>query len=159
MSDDSDSRTTADKVKEIMKKFFSPNSKPTMETFPELIDCIVWLRFALAVFFGLWIGNESQNRGGANIMFGLNFIAFLPILYCQTFLGADQDSYGSKLFFSGIVQGLALAMLIWIYFYTESHAEDEAVFAVEFSKLLTDDEVISPVILGDDPQIPEESEF
>jgi len=154
----SDDLRTSDKVKEIMKKFLSPNSKPNMDTFPELVDCIVWLRFALAVFFGLWIGNESQNRGGANIMFGLNFIAFLPILYCQTFLGADQDSYGSKLYFSGIVQGLALALLIWIYFYTESHPEDEAVFASAFSKLLTDEVVISPVV-GEEPQIPQESEF
>jgi len=73
-------------------------------------------------------------------MFGMNCIAFVPILYCQTFLGVDQDSYGSKLYFSGIVQGLALAVLIWIYFYTESHAEDEAAFALEFSKLLTDEQ-------------------
>lgn len=91
-------------------------------------------------------------------MFGLNFIAFVPILYCQTFLGADQESYGSKLLFSGIVQGLALAMLIWIYFYTDQHSEDEAVFTSAYSTFLTEEVVISPVTV-DIPEVPEESEF
>lgn len=156
MSDDDSS--TSDKVKEIIKKFLSPNSKPTMETFPELIDCIVWLRFALAVFYGVWVGKQSHNGGGGNILVALNFIAFPPILYCRTILVADQDSYGSKLIFSGIIQSFALALLTWIYFYTESHAQDEAVFASAFSKLLADEEVISPEIFHDTGVL-EESEF
>lgn len=130
-----------------------------MENFPELVDCIIWLRFALAVFFGLWIGNESPNRGGANIMFGLNFIAFVPILYCQTFLVVDQESYGTKLLFSGIAQGLALAMLIWIYCYTSQHQEDEAIFASAYSKLMSAEEVVSAVTGDAAAGVPDESEF
>mmetsp|Transcript_16873 Transcript_16873/g.38694 ORF Transcript_16873/g.38694 Transcript_16873/m.38694 type:complete len:156 (-) Transcript_16873:191-658(-) len=154
----SDYSGSADKAKEIFKKFLSPNSKPTMETFPELVDCIIWLRFVLAIFFGIWIGNETPNRGGANIMFGLNFIAFVPILYCQTFLGTEQDSYGSKLLFAGVVQALGLSMLIWIYFYTDQHPEDKNVFSAAYSKLVTEEVVISSVT-GDAPEVPDESEF
>ena len=153
MSDDDSSKI--EKMKRIMKKFLDFNSKPTMETFPELIDCTIWLRFVLAVFFGTWIGHESKNRGGANILFGLNFITFLPILWAKTFLGADQDSYGSKLLFSGVVQGLALSMLIWIYFYTESHRSDETIFITAFSSY--NGEEVSPET-EDDPQITQEEE-
>jgi len=155
----SDDASTVEKVKGNLKKFLSPNSKPTFKTFPELVDCVVWLRFVLAVFFGIYAGKTSRVGGVANILAALNFIAFPPIVYCQSFLAADQESYGTKLYFSGIAQGLALAMLIWIYFYTESHAQDEAVFAAAFSKLLADvEEVVSPVV-GVATGIPDESEF
>jgi len=131
-----------------------------METFPELVDCIVWLRFILAVSFGFWIGNESPNRGGANLMLGLNFIAFPPIFYCQTFLGADQESYGTKLYFSGIVQGLSLALLIWIYCYTSSHPEDEEAFASLFGKIVSDEDVVYVYTETQETiEMPEESEF
>lgn len=62
-------------------------------------------------------------------MFGLNFITFVPMLYCTTFLGANQDSYGTKLLFSGVVNGFATMLLIWIYIYTISHVDDEKVLA------------------------------
>jgi len=154
----------SDKLKKILKKFTSPNSKPTADTFPELVDCIVWLRFFLAIIFGVWIGyeRESKNRGTANILFGWNFVAFLPILYCKFFLGADQDSYGNKLLFSGIIQGLALSMLIWFYFYTDSHTIDEAAFVSAFNKLLLtnadSDEGNSPMI-ENESTIVDDSEF
>lgn len=155
----SDDQSTADKVKAIAKKFFAPNSKPTMETFPELVDCIIWLRFALAVFFGVYAGTNLKNGStGGNLLMGLNFIAFPPAVYCQTFLAADQESYGLKLYFSGLFQGLALAMLIWFYFYTAAHEKEEAIFAAAFANLVGG--------LGDagsdsgvESVIPEESEF
>ena len=154
MSEDS---KTSDKVKETIKKFLSPNSKPTFETFPELVDCVVWLRFSVAVFFGFWIGKQHRS-GGGNILVALNLITFPPVFYCQTFLGADQESYGSKLFFSGVVQSLALAMLIWIYFFTESHESDESTLALAFGQILVDEESFSLDEIGDTP-IPEETEF
>lgn len=158
MSDDS---SFPDKVKEIIKKFFSPGSKPTMETFPELVECMVWLRFVLAVSFGIWVSTQSDAKAGANILLALNFISFPPILYCKHILQADEDSFGSKLYFAGIVQALALTILIWVYFYTESHAREEAVFVSVFSKLLAaqqEDDVIAPDT-GGATGIPEESEF
>ena len=152
----SDDASIVDKVKENMKKFLTPNSKPTMETFPELVDCIVWLRFVLAVFFGVWIG--KQGGGGSSILAILNFITFPPIFYCRTFLAADADSYGSKLYFSGVVQGLALATLIWVYFFTDSHTQDEAALASVLDNVAADQEVVSSNI-GDDATMDVDSEF
>jgi hypothetical protein len=83
-------------------KIFAVNSKPTATTFPELPDYIVWARFILAVGYGIWLGTSGQSRGGAGLMFGLNFVVFLPMLYCTTFLGADSESYGTKILFSGV---------------------------------------------------------
>ncbi len=133
----SDDRSTADKLSAIAQKFFAPNSKPTMETFPELVDCIIWLRFALAVFFGVYAGTQLTNGGtGGNLLMGLNFIAFPPAVYCQSFLAAVPESYGLKLYFAGLFQGLALAILIWFYFYTAAHEKEEALFAAVFTNLV-----------------------
>lgn len=109
----------------LLKKFVSLNSKPTIETFPELPNVIVWLRCILAIIYGAWLGIGNLTRGGAGVMFGLNFITFLPIIYCSTYLGADQESFGTKIYFGGVANSLALMLLIWVYFYTVEHADDE----------------------------------
>lgn len=155
----SDDESTVDRVKGIVKKFLSPNSKPTMETFPELVDCIIWLRFALAVFFGFYAGNQAKNGGGGNLLVALNFIAFPPAVYCQTFLAADQESYGTKLYFSGLFQGLALAVIIWIYFYTAFHDQEEAAFVEAFGNLVAGGGDAASDSGAGDSVIPEESEF
>lgn len=55
----------------------------------------------------------------------LNFVSFAPMVYCMIILQADSDSYGGKLLFAGLPNALALVLLIWIYFYTSAHEEDE----------------------------------
>ncbi len=130
----SEDPSTADKMKGILKKFLSPNSKPTYESFPELVDCVIWIRFVLAVCFGIYAGTQGRV-GGGNILVALNLIAFPPIVYCQSFLSADPESYGIKLLFSGLVQALALAVVIWTYFYTAAHEQEEAAFAAAFAIL------------------------
>lgn len=67
----------------ILQKFFALNSKPTKETFPELPNMVIWMRFVLAACYGFWLGAGTQ-RGGVGILFGLNFVTFVPILYCNT---------------------------------------------------------------------------
>jgi hypothetical protein len=118
--------------KSLLEKLLTPGWKPSPTTFPELPDCIIWMRFALAICFGIFIGLESKSRGGVNIMFALNLIAFVPIFYATTYLGASQDEFGAKLIFGGVVQGLALTILIWVYFYTGSHVQDVVAFASVF---------------------------
>eukprot|EP00531_Pseudo-nitzschia_arenysensis_P016380 CAMPEP_0116129818 /NCGR_PEP_ID=MMETSP0329-20121206/8124_1 /TAXON_ID=697910 /ORGANISM="Pseudo-nitzschia arenysensis, Strain B593" /LENGTH=156 /DNA_ID=CAMNT_0003624105 /DNA_START=109 /DNA_END=579 /DNA_ORIENTATION=- len=155
----SDDQSTADKIKGIMKKFLSPNSKPTYESFPELVDCVIWIRFILAVVFGIYAGTQGRV-GGANILIALNLIAFPPVVYCQSFLSADPESYGIKLLFSGLFQALALAVVIWTYFYTAAHEQEEAVFAAAFGNLLG--AAAGDAVLAEDvgaTMIPEESEF
>ena len=155
----SDDQSTVDKVKGIMKKFLSPNSKPTYETFPELVDCVIWLRFVLAVVFGFYAGSQGRV-GGANILVALNLIAFPPVVYCQSFLSADQESYGIKLLFSGLFQALAVAVVIWTYCYTAAHEKEDAAFAAAFGNILAaagaGDAIAED---GGASVIPEDSEF
>ena len=148
------------KITTLLKKFVSLNSKPTIETFPELPNIIVWLRCILAIIYGAWLGIGNLTSGGAGVMFGLNFITFLPIIYCSTYLGADQESFGTKIYFGGVANSLALMLLIWVYFYTAEHADDElkladALVAVVKNITIAEDgaavEEASPIV--------EESEF
>lgn len=56
---------------------------------------------------------------------GVNLITFLPFIYCSTYLGANIDSYGSKILLSGTFNAMAFLLLIWIYFYTSEHEAEE----------------------------------
>jgi hypothetical protein len=118
-----------------MQKFLAPNSKPNKDTFPELPDVVIWFRFILAVSYGTWLGLGTE-QGGSAVLMALNFVTFVPILYCSTFLGADNESYGTKIFFGGVANSMALLMLIWIYFYTMRHEEDEAKISEAIISLL-----------------------
>ena len=164
----------SNREKSILEKFLSPNSKPTMESFPELPDCVVWLRFVMGVCYGTWLViNPSKLVGGANILLGVNLVTFVPVLYCQAYLGANQESYGTSLVFGGVIQSAAVILLIWIYFYTESHPEDVAIFASAMSKVMSspgpndlddtgggDIDGSAPLSVGvDDSPVLEESEF
>ena len=71
------------KESSVLSKFLAPNSKPNKDTFPELPDAVIWLRCILAVCYGLWLGLGTQ-RGGAGLIFGLNFVTFVPVFYCNT---------------------------------------------------------------------------
>jgi len=114
----------------LLSKLIAINSKPTQETFPELPDVIIWFRFVLAVAYGVFLGlQETHRSGGANVIFGLNFITFVPFIYCSTYLGVDQASYKSSILFAGVLNSLALMLLIWIYIYTANHESDVAALA------------------------------
>ena len=62
-------------------------------------------------------------------MFAFNTVCFVPLAYTITYLRVDQESYGASLLFTGVPQGMALIILIWIYMYTSTHEEDEMAFA------------------------------
>lgn len=148
----------SDQQKKIIRKFLSPNSNPTAKTFPELVDCVVWFRCGLAVALGCYLGYSQNNRGATNLLFVLNVIAFVPILYCKTFLGADQDSYGNKLLFSGIFQGVALSMLVWFYFFTDFQKDDELELVKAFSRSSATNIGIPP-LAENEHQIQDDTEF
>ena len=40
-------------------------------------------------------------------------------------LQADNDSFGGKLLFAGLPNAMALVLLIWIYFFTLNHEDEE----------------------------------
>lgn len=62
---------------------------------------------------------------GAGLLMGINLITFVPFIFCSTYLGANIDSYGSKILTSGTFNALALLLLIWICFYTAEHESEE----------------------------------
>ena len=75
-------------IASLLKKYASMNSKPTKETFPELPTMVIWTRFGLALFYGLWVGLAGDHAPGStpgtSLMLGLNFVTFLPVFYCNT---------------------------------------------------------------------------
>jgi hypothetical protein len=114
----------------VLSKFVAINSKPTTETFPELPNLIFWFRFILAIFYGTYMGLGSvQRSSAASLMFGFNFIVFVPSMYCTTFLGAEQGSHDGKILYSGVLSGTALMLLIWTYIYTLQHDADAQALA------------------------------
>ena len=101
------------------------NSKPTEETFPELPDFLVAIRFVFAVAYGIFIGLKG-TRSGVMVLQGLNVIAFVPVMYCRFFLFVEQGHFDTQIIFSGTFNALALFLLIWIYYFTAEHTEEEA---------------------------------
>jgi hypothetical protein len=130
---------TLKRVQEILKKFASIGSKPTPESFPELIDCVIWLRFVLAVSYGLYLG---PTLGAVNALFGLNLVTFLPILYCQLILVADMDAFKS-IHFAGVPNALALLILTWTLGFTRHFSEQEMKFVASV--------VLQRVVVNHDP--------
>jgi hypothetical protein len=111
------------KVKAVLLKGSKMNSKPTLESFPELVDLLLWFRFFLAVVYGLYLGLNGIRSATLPLQ-GLNLIAFLPIMYTNLYLGVDSESFGMKLVFAGTFNALALCMLIWLYLYTAANEAD-----------------------------------
>ena len=114
----------AKKLKEVLRKSVAINSRPNEESFPELPTVLIWMRFCLAVAYGTYIGRRGV-KAGAMVLQALNLVAFLPFMYCRLFLGTDAEAYGTQIIFSGTLQAVALAVLIWIYFYTAQMEEQE----------------------------------
>ncbi len=159
------SRMTKDGKPSLLSKFLAINSKPTKETFPELPDVIVWFRFVLALVYGIWLGMSPIYRsGGANLLFGLNFITFVPVMYCSTFLGADQEAYDNKIIFSGVLSSVALMLLIWTYMYSlEKEADAQVLASILFGMTAGEGDLTADGSdsegLGSVPPVTQESEF
>lgn len=116
------------KLKSVIKKALSFNSKPTEDSFPELPTVLIWLRFLLAISNGTYLGMNGA-MGGAVMLHTLNLIAFIPVMYCRLYLGTGMNEYGSKVIFSGLLPAIALSTLLWIYLFTALHAEAEGKLA------------------------------
>lgn len=107
-----------------LNKLLKFGSKPCNSTFPELPEMVVMMRMVLALGYGISLGLRDSNTGGVGVIFGLNLITFIPIIYLTQFLDAETDSYKS-INFAGVPNALALMLLIWVYFFTLAHEEEE----------------------------------
>jgi hypothetical protein len=124
--DDNDNNAAVkSSVSDILKKALAINSKPTEESFPELPDVLIWARFVIGLFFGFYYGLKDA-RGGVLPLQVLNLVCFVPVLYCRLYLGLESNVYASNLIFAGTFQAVALFLLIWLYFYTRNHGQEEA---------------------------------
>lgn len=115
---------TIDETTKILKKFIAYNSKPNADTFPELPKVLTWIRMIIAVAYGYNLGTH-ETYGFVGLVYGVNAICFLPLFYCSVYLRADSESYGSKLFFVGVPNSMALMTLIWVYYFTLKNEEEE----------------------------------
>eukprot|EP00429_Kryptoperidinium_foliaceum_P062676 CAMPEP_0176078184 /NCGR_PEP_ID=MMETSP0120_2-20121206/39098_1 /TAXON_ID=160619 /ORGANISM="Kryptoperidinium foliaceum, Strain CCMP 1326" /LENGTH=156 /DNA_ID=CAMNT_0017411929 /DNA_START=78 /DNA_END=548 /DNA_ORIENTATION=+ len=154
----------AEEKPSVLSKFLAINSKPTKDTFPELPDVVIWFRFTLATLYGLFLGlSPTYRSGGSNVIFGFNFIVFVPVLYCSTFLGANQESYDNKILFSGVMSSVAWLLLIWTYLYTLDHeGEAETLASILSSSVGAEANVATErgeTIADSIPPIGEDSEF
>ena len=67
--------------------------------------------------------------GFVGIIASLNFIMFIPVMFVNFYLNADLDSFKGKLNFTGVTQGLSLALLIWILVFTWIHDKEEGMLS------------------------------
>jgi hypothetical protein len=79
-------------------------------------------------------------------------------------LGANSESYGTKLLFSGVINSFALLLLIWIYFFTLEHADDEktlvsALADVVVGSMANNNTSTEEMPIAADEPIVEDSEF
>lgn len=84
---------------------------------------VVLMRMGLGLAYGISLGLRDSNAG-VGIMFGLNLVTIVPIVYLSQYLDADTDSYKS-INFAGIPNALALMILVWLYFFTLAHEDEE----------------------------------
>ncbi|KAL7449682.1 hypothetical protein ACHAWC_001725 [Mediolabrus comicus] len=129
----------------LIQKAMQFGSKPDSTSFPELPTVTTWLRLLIGALYGVSLGIRNENSGLVGMTLGLNVIAFVPILWLNGYLQANIDSY-KNLRFVGVVNGLAIMLLIWIVFFTNNHEQEEkslqkiisdAIFSAETDKLET----------------------
>ena len=114
-------------ILKILKKAVAFGSQPTASTFPELVDVVIWMRFVIAVIYGIHLSRKPE-LGAVGMLYGLNAVAFVPVLY-TILLKANMDSYDGNIFIAGVPQALTVMLLVWIYFYTLNNEKEEAAVA------------------------------
>jgi len=76
------------------------------------------MRLLLGLCWGVSLGLRSVE-GGLGIISGIGLIYFVPLLYVETFLKADLESYKTpNLNMTGVVNAIALLILAWATLYT-----------------------------------------
>jgi hypothetical protein len=129
---------------------FGFQSKPDATTLPELPTITIWIRFVLATMFGISLGLRNETRGFFGIAYGLNIIAFAPMMWLTTWLNADIYSYKS-LKFAGVPNGFALMLLIWITLFTMNHQEEEESLAMVVTNVAEMAPSMPETIIGEVP--------
>ncbi len=93
-------------------------------------DFLFFIYSPSGLAYGISLGMRESNhdgslKGAMGILFGLNVITFLPIMYMSFFLNAVTDSY-KYLNFAGVQNGLAFMMIVWTFFFTMLNEDVES---------------------------------
>jgi len=121
------------------KKFTAFQSAPNAKSYPDLPEHITFFRLTLGLLCGLYFSFREYQQvyspnttykmsGFVGIVVSLNLIMFIPIMFVNFYLNADLDSFKGRLNFAGWINGVSLAMLIWILAFTWVHEKEEGIF-------------------------------
>jgi hypothetical protein len=72
--------------------------------------------------------SNTKLNGPAGLIFGLNVITFIPILYMNYYLNVNTDTF-KGLNFAGVQNGVALMLLVWVLFFTMLHEDEEQILS------------------------------
>ncbi|KAL7564252.1 hypothetical protein ACA910_012278 [Epithemia clementina (nom. ined.)] len=133
------------KIRPVLSKALTYNLKPTEESFPELPAVLIWFRFVLAVVYGLYVGTHL-TRSGVFLLQAFNMITFVPTMYCKFYLGVGADVFAQPIIFAGLINAVALCLLIWIYLFTAAHETQHQ----QLAALLLSAVVVPPSDTADD---------
>lgn len=122
------------------KKFTTFNSSPTATTYPELPQNITYLRLFLGLAYGISLAFRENIptttlNGSIGLIFGLNVVTFIPIIYMSFYLNVDTDSY-KNLNFAGVINGMATMILVWVIFFTMLHEDEEKILSNALLKVV-----------------------
>lgn len=78
----------------------------------------------IAAAFGTYLGTRGVTSPSM-LLQAFNLIAFVPVMYSRLYLGIDAQAFGMKIMFSGLFNAAALALLLWVYFFTAAHEAEE----------------------------------
>lgn len=114
------------------------HSKPDATTVPELPIITTWIRFIIGALYGISLGVRNETNGLTGVLFGLNVITFVPMVWFNSYLDANIESY-KALNFVGVPNAFALMLLIWIAIFTMQHEEAESSLGKIISELSVSD--------------------
>merc|ERR1719401_2360637 len=130
-----------------ISQFFTYSSSPTKESFPQLPDCIIWMRLSIGFFYGIYLG-VTDYFGGIGLFVGVSMITFIPLSYVDKFLKGNTESY-EGLTFKGVLNALSMLTLVWVSIATMNHPEDESRLTMALMKVMTN-ETMSEQIVDDE---------
>ena len=102
--------------------------------------------------YGLSLGYRDVV-GGFGVMMGCSAVMFLPLIYVEQFLKAQVNAYSANIAVTGVVNGMASCLLVWIIFYNMNHADllEDIVAAGGESSIIEEDAAIESMIEEDIP--------
>ena len=139
-------------------RFTAFQSAPNVKSYPNLPEHIIYFRLVLGLLCGLYFAFREYQQvynpnttyimsGFVGIVASLNFVMFIPVMFVNFYLNADLDSFKGRLNFTGLINGVSLAILIWILAFTWVHDKEEMILnqaLIQVASVVGSGETIHP---------------